>query len=644
MLKKTTQPLSRTENEIMITKSDSQNHNFLDIINQQIYHTSSKNYNILQKIQHDIYFLSCKGKGAQAIKKLSDQAQYGLLPSLHEEEPFYKISFVSLKNQCHIFGENVTEMGMIDPLDTKLFFYFHIGNLEDALHAAIDEARFFVREILTNRTIIISDGTFNFPLIISKVPSLAIWRNEAVELVIKKELSAIKLKAKLCQKVFAHLEKHFGHFDWQLKDGLMSYYQNQERKSFDYIGLIDDMHFCGYQDIEEYLKYFNPFDQASFPTVAVRSLVHLKARPTGLSRTEHGYAIVAAIENGTQTMIETEKPDEKAFSLWLKRTARHVPRHRYQARVVFSPDNQTFSLVGEQAATIALFPNLLRGLFDALNLQIPKSVRLIAHNEDVLTIAHDGASWIDINSTNKKATNLFRLVSPDGADPLSLFEHVLMPAVGVGNFNLQVVPEQFFELFETATSLRHAMAPGHEHYLLGLAFQCIHEWGLAVIELQKALRLDNNDPDILHALGCSLMEASQVKQAVPFLKKACELMPDDPELANNWGRGSLESGDIPQAIDAFERAVKLNPACADYLNNLGNGYLLAKRPFEALDILNKALRCDPHFAEAHASLAHLHLQTGDHLQAEKHALLAYKENPSDTNIANLLWRLTLAKK
>lgn len=612
-------------------------------INQQIKLSQEKNQTFLQKIAPYLYLLTTKKQEKLSLKKILDQTQYAVLPELNDDEQFYKISFNSLKNQCHIYGESEQKAGVIHAIGCEVYFYFSIAKLEGELFKAISDAGLMVRELLTNRTIIVSDGRFNYPLIISKVPSLALWKNESLELAIKKEMDSIREKGKLAEELWQALPKILPH-DWQLTDGQMSFSINNQRRNFDYNSLIDDLRFTEHeQKIEEYLRNNCELDSASFPTVSIRSLVHLKARPDCFSQVENGYAVVASLEGaGNQTVIDCGKPS-KNFSVWLKRSFRHIPRHKYQARVIFSEDQSTFSLVGEQVASIALFPALLKGVFEALDLEAPKSVRLVAHNEDVLTIAEDFASWVDINSTNKKATTLFRMVSSDGADALSLFEQVVLPEVGLGNFSLQVVPEQFFELIDTAKSLKHSMPAGHDHYLFGLAYQCIHEWGMSVLELQKSLRFDNNDPDILHALGCALMEIGHVADALPFLKKAFDLMPEDPEIANNWGRSSLECGEVLQAISAFERAVRLSPGSADYLKNLGDGYLMASRPQEALDILNKALRCDPYFAEAHASLAHLHLEIGDTLQAEKHALLAYKENPT-SSIANLLWRITASKK
>lgn len=507
--------------------------------------------------------------------------------------------------------------------------------------------------MLTNRVIILSDGIYSYPLSLAKLIARAIWHNRPLSQIVDDELEAIEHKFKLVRDLFTALRKTFATCEWSLSNGKMHVTMLGVTKAFDYASLLDDIIFTRYeQRMEEYLSFFRVSDldtTSSFPTVSVRSLVHLKARPTSLSRIENGYAVAAATEgSGKQTCItwKDQNAPPKTFSLWMHRALRHLFRHVYRARVIFlSEDNHfAFSLVGEQVATIALFPALVKGVFEALNLEPPASVRLIAHNEDVLTIACDTASWVDINAVNRRATALFRMVAKDGADPLSMFEQVLLPDVGVGTFQLRVVPNAFYDLIETAEAMSPSIPPGHDHYLRGLAYECLHEWGLAVDEFQKAFRFDATDPEILHALGSALMEIGRVNEALPFLKRAFELMPEDPEIANDWGLSNLECGFHADAVAAFERAVRLCPGSADYLKNLGHGYLLAARPLDALTELTKAVKCDPHFAEAHASLAHLYLASGDESQAKKHAMIAYNENPVDAAIANMLWQLTLGKK
>lgn len=643
--------------QIKFIDNENLHSDLLATINQQIKETNLSNSNILQTIHPGVHLLTISRPHINdplRQKRLSDRVQYSLLPRTNQET-YCKVSLSQLRNLCHgrqpSLGAHAHNF-MKTRLPCHMIFYYELAQLEQLLLERLSSTSFFISEVLTNRVVHLSDGNFSYPVSLSKLVAISIWHNISLAQAIDKELIVVGQKLHLSRDLYAALRRRFSDSEWTLQNCKIQVKEHGVTKAFDYASLLDDIIFARFETrIDEYLSFFcvNDLDTtSSFPTVAVRSLVHLKARPSSLARVENGYAVAAATESaGKQSHISKKEPvSAQTFSLWMHRAQRHLYRHSYRARVVFLTEEKhfAFSLVGEQVATIALFPALVKGVFESLNLETPKSVRLIAHNEDVLTIAHDTASWVDINAVNQRATALFRLVSNDGADPLSLFEQILLPGVGVGSFQFKIVPDAFFELIETVQTMRLTIAPGHDHYLRGLAFECLHEWGLAVAEFQKALRFDANDPDVLHALGCAHMEIGQIKESLPFLKRAFELVPEDPEIANNWGLSNMECGYVSDAIKAFERAVRLSPSSADYLKNLGHGYLLAARPNDALLELNKAIKYDPHSAEAHASLAHLYLESGDEQRAKKHAMLAYHENPVDADIANMLWRLTLGKK
>lgn len=624
---------------------------------QQLKRTSISNINLLQQIQKGIYLLTIKKNHTATpldLKKISDRAQYAILPAAHDNAIFCKITLNNLKNLCCDQRPMPLIVSLTNTADFHLcniYFFYHLECIQETFNSNINIHDIHIKEILSNRTAILSYQDYNCPLSLAKLPSLAIWHNIKLDIVIANEIVILKNKFVLFNHLVKALDSIYPSSNWILSKGHLRYTYQGVTRSLDYSGLLDDIIHAGYQDnMEKYLAHFDIHDldtSATFPTVAVRSPIHLKARPECLSQLENGYAMVAAKEAfGKQTDIVINSNNDDAsviFSLWFKRTQRHIFRHLYKARVIFASSKEVFAIIGEQVATMAVFPHLLKGTFEALHLPSPKSVRVIAHNEDIITIGSDTASWADISQVSEKAALLFRMVATDGSDPLSLFEQISLPLTGAGNFQFKIVPDAFFELIETAQTMKHSLPPGHDHYLLALAYECLHEWGLAVVEFKKALRLDMHDPDINYGLGQALLEIGKTSEAMPFLKKAFDMMPEDPEVANHLGQTSLLCGEVSEAIKAFERAVRLSPGCADYLKNLGEGYLLAARPVDAVTMLNKAIRCDPHFASAHASLAELYMANGDESLAKKHALLAFRENPSDANIANLLWRLMLQK-
>jgi Flp pilus assembly protein TadD len=657
--KKTIDTLPSTIEWITTSTTDQKGLGIDSLISSQV-ETSCQIYkNLLQEIETGIFALSVPARAtisAIDFKKISDRAQYSVLSERFSNEPLIKLPYIQLRNLCHnqpdcAWAEKLSEF-QYKNFRPHVAFFYHLTTIEEAFIYELSCQKISVVEKLSNRLLILSDGTYNYPYNLSLIPSYTLWRNQTPSEVIHDEIKAIKQRFLFYPLLHQSLMTNFNNLNWHLSEAQLRYTFEGLTKSFDYATLADDLITSNLIDsLDRYLQGFNINDldsSSSFPTVSIRSLVHLKARPNSLSSTENGYAICASKENsGKQSpIISTGQEPAHCYSRWLSRASRHLARHNYQARVIFSKehDPRVFSLVGEQVASIAIFPKLIKGVLEQLNIPHQKSVRLIAHNEDVLTIATDLASWHEINEVNKNAETLFKMVAIDGADPLSLFEQKLLPTHGVGTFHFNMVPNEFFELVETAVTMKQSMPPGHDNYLLGLAYECLHEWSLAVGQFQKALRQDSKDPDILSALGSALLEIGLAKEAMPFLKRAFDLLPDDAEVANNLGRINLECGQVNDAIKAFERAVRLSPGSANFLANLGNGYLLAARPHDALEMLNKAVRCNPSFAPAHESLAHLHLQSGDESLAKKHALIAYKENPVDANIANLLWRLTVGKK
>jgi len=628
------------------------------LIEEQLEATKTETTRLVQEILPGIILLTILEPNEAApltIKKINDRVQYGLLPEKYNNDSFIKISYHQLRNICHkerncSWAQTISEQKSEHRIHA--IFFYNLRSFDDLWNRSLVEEKFHIKEHLSNRLLIVTDGIFNYPFNLAILPALCLWRQKPIEEIIKSELRVLKRRFLLFPKIYEALSSANEPLQWSLDEGYMNYSSQEESKSFDYATIVDDILHAGQENnIKEYIHSFNISDldsRACFPTISVRSLVYLRAWPDALSSLQNGYALCAAIErNGKQKPVTANNEDLlNTFNLWFSRAKRHLCRHQYQARVVLINDNvkHVFSLVGEQVANLAIFPQLIKGLLEQLNLGGEKSVRLIAHNEDVLTIAFNDASWNDINEVNNKAMSLFKMISSDGADPLSLFEEIELPPYGAGTFHLSLVPQEYFELINTALNLKFSLPPGHDHYLLGLSYECLREWPLAVMEFEKALRLDSQDTSILNALGSSLIEMGQYEQAMPFLKRAYEKLPDDADLANTLGRLHLNFGHIDEAISAFERAVRLSPGSPDYLSNLGRGYLLAARPLDALDILNKAIRCDPTFAHAHEQLAELHLQCGDENLAKKHALIAYRENPNDTNIANLLWRLTVGKK
>src|SRR5580704_9706063 len=165
----------------LIEQSINNEDNLEKIIDQQLQKTYISGSAVLQKLQDGIYLFTVKKHDtitALRLKKLSDRAQYGILPIHHNNEAFYKISLNNLKSQCHGLSPSSWLTWRSDqgsPLTCHLYFYLHVTQL---FSQELKRTPFYVREILSNRTIMLTDGEYNYPLAITELACLAIWCGE----------------------------------------------------------------------------------------------------------------------------------------------------------------------------------------------------------------------------------------------------------------------------------------------------------------------------------------------------------------------------------------------------------------------------------------------------------------------------------
>ena len=383
-----------------------------------------------------------------------------------------------------------------------------------------------------------------------------------------------------------------------------------------------------------------------FPTITIRSLSYTIARPNALFIKKEGFSICATKEYlGKQTFIKNLKNNNNTLLLWQKRAELYIHKNVYKAKAIFNKNgkNNSVALIGEKISSIAMYPLLIKGALEKLNLDFTH-VKITSENEDTLIIVNNQMPWAELSDLQEQVTSIVQMIYQDGADGITLYQELELPNVGMGNFNFNIVHPLCFNLLDAAKKLENNQPNSHRHYLLGLAYECLNESSLAIIEFKKAFMLDSNDVDILSALGNAFFESGSLDDAFKILYKAYNQSPNNHELSNRLGEVSFILGKIDIAIKAFENALSIQPGYCDYLINLSKAYLVVKKTQEALELLHKAIKFDPESAQAHQTLAVIYEQEGDNMLAKKHALLAYDANPADSDITNLLWELTQTNK
>ncbi len=120
------------------------------------------------------------------------------------------------------------------------------------------------------------------------------------------------------------------------------------------------------------------------------------------------------------------------------------------------------------------------------------------------------------------------------------------------------------------------------YYERGTALDRAGRWPEAEADLQKALTLRPDQPDVLNYLGYSwVTRGERLQQAVTMLQKAYLAQPNSGEIADSLGWAYYNMGDFKQAVQRLERAASLEPVNPEINDHLGDAYWRAGRRTEA---------------------------------------------------------------
>ena len=113
--------------------------------------------------------------------------------------------------------------------------------------------------------------------------------------------------------------------------------------------------------------------------------------------------------------------------------------------------------------------------------------------------------------------------------------------------------------------------------------------------LAKLVALDSADSNAWRALGDSMMNRHQYRQAQQAYRKASDLEPEEATLLNSLGYAAAQAGDPDAAMSALRRYQALRPNEANPLDSMGDVQLIAGRLADAENSYLQAARKQPHF-------------------------------------------------
>jgi tetratricopeptide (TPR) repeat protein len=121
-----------------------------------------------------------------------------------------------------------------------------------------------------------------------------------------------------------------------------------------------------------------------------------------------------------------------------------------------------------------------------------------------------------------------------------------------------------------------------------------HRWDAAEADLQNALKLSPEQPQVLNYLGYSWVDQNRkLPEALAMLEKARALSPYDGYIVDSVGWAYYRLGRYPDAAKTLENAVLLVPADPTINDHLGDAYWRVGRKLDAQFQWNHALAFDP---------------------------------------------------
>ena len=128
--------------------------------------------------------------------------------------------------------------------------------------------------------------------------------------------------------------------------------------------------------------------------------------------------------------------------------------------------------------------------------------------------------------------------------------------------------------------------PARQHwtvfYFRGISYERAKEWKRAEADLEKALELSPEQPQVLNYLGYSWIDQGMnLDRGTQMVRRAVELRPNDGYIVDSLGWAYYRMGQYDAAAKELERAIELRPEDPVINDHLGDAYWKVDRRLEA---------------------------------------------------------------
>lgn len=144
-------------------------------------------------------------------------------------------------------------------------------------------------------------------------------------------------------------------------------------------------------------------------------------------------------------------------------------------------------------------------------------------------------------------------------------------------------------------------------------------WSDAVAVIDPLIEADKDKPDwrLLYMRGVSLERAGRWPEAERDLEAALKLNPEEPELLNYLGYSWIDRNErLPEALAMVQKAVKANPQSGAMLDSLGWAYHRLGDDKAAVELLEQAIEIEPGDPDINDHLGDVYWRVGRKTEAQ----------------------------
>ena len=127
----------------------------------------------------------------------------------------------------------------------------------------------------------------------------------------------------------------------------------------------------------------------------------------------------------------------------------------------------------------------------------------------------------------------------------------------------------------------------------GLCYGKVGRYSEALVDLNRALLMNPNDPESNNNKGLYLFESGMIDSSIVYFNKAIALKSDFHQAYYNKGNTYARKGNYPEALRLYSKALEINPSSVDALMNSGNCHAVMNQLPQALEFFKRVEKLEP---------------------------------------------------